>query len=71
MSNIGEPVYPEDSNEGVGEDMMYLMSLIEAPAGSQEGPGGRRVPVAPAYASQEGLGLSLIHISEPTRLALI
>eukprot|EP00969_Alexandrium_andersonii_P223011 9849904-Alexandrium_andersonii.AAC.1 len=48
MSEVGEPVFAEDFDEDVDGDMMSLMDMMEAPAGSQEGLGGRRLPAAPA-----------------------
>eukprot|EP00969_Alexandrium_andersonii_P143148 6328181-Alexandrium_andersonii.AAC.1 len=56
MSDIGEPAQPEESSEDVGEEMMYLMNLIEEPAAAQEGRGGRRVLAAPTPASKGELG---------------
>eukprot|EP00969_Alexandrium_andersonii_P127687 5643965-Alexandrium_andersonii.AAC.1 len=59
MPDIGEPVFPDGSNEDVGDEMTYLVNLMEAPAGSQEGLGGRRAPVAPAPEEAVGLARAL------------
>eukprot|EP00969_Alexandrium_andersonii_P011703 510189-Alexandrium_andersonii.AAC.1 len=48
MPDVGEPMYPENTSEEVGEKMMHLMNMMEAPVGPQEGPGGRSLLAVPA-----------------------
>eukprot|EP00969_Alexandrium_andersonii_P360824 15456234-Alexandrium_andersonii.AAC.1 len=47
MSDIGEPELPEESADDLDEQTSFLVYLVKAGAGSQEGPESPRVRASP------------------------